>query len=199
MNTSNGAPAPGNEELTIIQRIIAKDIRESAPKGKAEVIAIVSGVGYDAQPKVSVRQMPFLTESNQSRNPHMDIVNWNEFASKYVNIEFWELDGDLDFNHLARGVVESVGDIADLVAPSVSPGTPAEQVEKLLESVTKRSKAAVSLVSRIGEAVLKTMGSGSWLKDDHDYLDTFYTIERGEYYKDRVGANRNITITLQPK
>ena len=199
MNTKTQG-VPGNEPLTIMQRIIAKDVRESQPKGKAEIIVIVTGVGHDAAPKVSVRSLPFLTQSNESRNPNMDIVNWAEFASNYVNIEFWELDGDLDFNHLARGLVDSVGDIAALIAPTgMAPGTPAAEVDAILAIVTKRSQAAVSLVSRIGEAVLKTMGSGSWLKDDHDYLDTFYAIERGEYYKDRVGANRNITMTLQPR
>ena len=188
--------------LTILQRIIARDVRESTPKGKAEVIAIVTGIGHDGAPKVSIRSLPFLTAANQDRTPNMDLVSWSEFASVYVNIEFWELDGDLDFTHLSRGIVDSVGDLARLVTPgATNPAAVSEAAgtaDKILAIVTARSQAAVSLITRLSEAVLKTMGSGSWIKDDHDYLDTFYTIERGQYYKDRLGANRNIRVTLKP-
>jgi hypothetical protein len=121
---------PGNEVLTILQRIEAKDVRESFPKGKAEVIAIVTGVGIDGAAKVAIRPLPFLTKAGEGRTPNMDIVNWGEFASKYVNIEFWELDGDVDFTHVARGLVDSVGDIGTLIAPGgMAPGTPAEKAE----------------------------------------------------------------------
>jgi hypothetical protein len=198
MNTPTITQTQGNEELTIIQNIRVEDIRESFPKGKAEVVAIVSGIGLDGAPKLDVRSLPFLTKAGELRTPNMDIVNWTQFASKYVNIEFWELDGDLDFNYLVRGLVDSIGDIRELVAPgAIKPGTPAAEAEQLMAIVTARSKAAVSVITKLSEAVLKTMGSGSWLKDDHDYLDTFYTIERGEYYRDRLGANRNVRMTLK--
>lgn len=198
--TESGDGGPGDEALTILQRIEAKDVSESFPKGKAEVVAIVTGIGHDGAARVETRSLPFLTQAGEGRTPNMDIVNWGAFASKYVNIEFWELDGDADLNHVIRGLVDSVGEIAQLVGPgTVTPGTPAAQAEQILQIVTKRSQAAVSVISKLGEAVLKAMGSGSWLKDDHDYLDTFYTIERGEYYKDRLGANRNIRLTLKPQ
>jgi hypothetical protein len=215
--------APGEETLTVLQRIELKDAKESFPKGDAEIFAVISGVGVDGQPKVTVRQLPFLTAANQPRTPNMDLVHWSDFASRYVNIHLFERDGDLDFNVLARTLVGSVGDLGSLIIPGAPSNTPgkdkargpasesptapeggdsvvrdiSDAAAKVLAVASGRTAAALSLVSKIGDSVLDSMGT-SWLKDDHDYVDSFYTIERGEYYKDRLGAARNAKVTLKP-
>jgi hypothetical protein len=225
--------AAGEEALTVLQRIELKDAKESFPKGDAEIFAVISGVGMDGQPKVTVRQLPFLTAANQPRTPNMDLIHWSDFASRYVNIHLFERDGDLDFNVLARTLVGSVGDLGGLLIPgapanatdtggttAAGTDTPVEKDKgdsdqgtkdangsvvrdisdaagKVLSVATGRTAAALSLVSKIGDAVLDSMGT-RWLKDDHDYVDSFYTIERGEYYKDRLGAARNAKVTLKP-
>lgn len=215
--------APGEETLTVLQRIELKDAKESFPKGDAEIFAVISGVGIDGQPKVTVRQLPFLTAANQPRTPNMDLVHWSDFASRYVNIHLFERDGDLDFNVLARTLVGSVGDLGSLIIPGAPSNTPgkdkargsvsesptapeggdsvvrdiSDAAAKVLAVASGRTAAALSLVSKIGDSVLDSMGT-SWLKDDHDYVDSFYTIERGEYYKDRLGAARNAKVTLKP-
>ena len=37
-----------------------------------------------------------------------------------------------------------------------------------------------------------------WFKDNDDYLDTFYTLRKGQAYLQVTGAANNAVITLEP-
>lgn len=41
------------------------------------------------------------------------------------------------------------------------------------------------------------MPSG-WFANDDDYVDSFYTLEKGRYYTGYLGAARNATLSLAP-
>ncbi len=46
-------------------------------------------------------------------------------------------------------------------------------------------------------AILQAMPA-NWFSNDDDYIDTFYTLEKGRTYTGYRGAAQNATISLEP-
>jgi hypothetical protein len=174
---------PKGEQLTLLKSIYLTDDHEPNIQGDAEVFAIVSGIGADGKAHLVTRDMPWLDHDKRWYRPNMDLVNWTEFGAHYVNIQFFEADGDTDFRKLASSVINAVGDLALLVSPAAP--------EALI----------VKGVSTIADKILQAMDD-SWVRNDNDYIDSLYVVERGHDYgsedKPRVGARGQVRLVLEP-
>lgn len=189
--TTHGAPPAGEEgadkrnveQLTLLKRIYLENDHEPNASGDAEVFAIVSGVGPDGKAQVITKDMPWLDHDKRWYAPGMDLINWNDFGTNYVNVQLFEDDGDTNFKEIAEAVITAVGDLSVLIAPEA----PAALI--------------VTGVSKIANAVLKVMPS-KWFKNSTDYIDSFYVIERGGNYgtddKPLIGARGEAHMVLVP-
>jgi hypothetical protein len=54
-----------------------------------------------------------------------------------------------------------------------------------------------AVIGQVATAILQAMPAG-WFSNDDDYVDSFYTIERGRTYDNHRGAANNATVTLSP-
>ena len=54
-----------------------------------------------------------------------------------------------------------------------------------------------AVIAEIGGAILKAMPT-SWFANDIDYIDSYYLLQRGQAYQDRMGAANNAKVTLTP-
>lgn len=186
---TSDAAAPGIdsdekiEQLTLLKRIYLEKDQEPDIQGDAEIFAIVSGVGRDGKPQLVTKDMPWLDHDKRWYTPGMDLINWTDYGTNYVNVQLFEEDGDTDFKALAEAVLKAVGDVSVLVAPTAPPAL------------------IVAGVTKIANEILKAM-PGAWFKNANDYVDSFYVIERGGNYgtddKPLEGARGEARMVLAP-
>jgi hypothetical protein len=56
---------------------------------------------------------------------------------------------------------------------------------------------AYAVIGQVATAILQAMPAG-WFANDDDYVDTFYTLEKGRYYTNYMGAAGNAKVSLAP-
>lgn len=171
------------EQLTLLKRIYLEKDQEPDIQGDAEIFAIVSGVGHDGKPQLITKDMPWLDHDKRWYTPGMDLINWTDFGTHYVNVQLFEEDGNTNFKALAEAVLTAVGDMSLLVAPEAPPAL------------------VVTGVTKIANEILKAMPA-VWFENSNDYVDSFYVIERGGDYgtkeKPLEGARGEARIVLAP-
>jgi hypothetical protein len=182
LSTSSAADHPV-EQLTLIKKIYLTDDEEKNSGGDAEVFAIVSGIGPDGKAQLITKDMPWLDHDKRWYTPGMDLINWTDYGSNYVNVQLFEDDGNTNFKELAAAVIAAVGDLSLLIAPEAPPAL-------IIAGVTK-----------IADQVLKAMPA-SWFTNPTDYIDSFYVIERGGNYgtdeNPMIGAREHARMVLMP-
>ncbi len=190
---NNGMQAPtasGNlratnatEELTILQEVRLEYDHEPNIQGDAEIFAIVSGVAPDGTPRLITKDMPWLDHDKRWYKPGMDLINWTDYGTNYVNVQFFEEDGNTNFKALAVAVTKAVGNLALVVSPGAPPAL------------------IVAGVSKVGSEILSAMDE-KWFQNDADYVDSFYVVERGGKYGSDVaplvGARGEAKMVLAP-
>lgn len=171
------------EQLTLLKSIQLQKDHEPNIQGDAEIFAIVSGVGMDGKAQLITKDMPWLDHDKRWYKPGMDLINWTDYGTNYVNVQFFEEDGDTNFKELAVAVTNAVGSLATVVTPGAPPAL------------------IVAGVSRVASEILKAMDS-KWFQNDADYVDSFYVIERGGKYgsdaSPLVGARGEAEMVLAP-
>jgi Protein of unknown function (DUF3103) len=173
------------EQLTLLKSIYLEKDHEPNIQGDAEVFAIVSGVSPDGKAQIISKDMPWLDHDKRwySYTPGMDLINWTDYGTNYVNVQLFEEDGDVNFKDLAVAVTSAVGDISALISPTAPPA------------------AIVAGVSKIASEIVKAMPA-VWFKNAPDYIDSFYVIERGGNYgtdeKPLTGARGEAHMILAP-
>lgn len=171
------------EQLTLLKSIYLTNDQEPDIEGDADVFAIVSGIGPDGKAQVITKDMPWLDRDKRWYTPGMDLINWTDYGSNYVNVQLFEEDGNTNFKALAESVIAAVGDLSVLIAPEAPPAL------------------IVTGVTKIADQVLKAMPE-QWFTNSNDYIDSFYVIERGGNYgtdeKPLSGARDNARIVLVP-
>lgn len=189
--TARGAPSGGEEgannrkaeQLTLLKSIYLEDDHEPDTAGDADIFAIVSGVGPDGKAMIITKEMPWLDHDKRWYTPGMDLINWTDYGTNYVNVQLFEDDGDTNFKEIAQAVITAVGDLSVLVAPEAPPAL------------------IVAGVSKIANAVLKAMPV-KWFQNPPDYIDSFYVIERGGNYgtdeEPLTGARGEAHMVLVP-
>lgn len=163
-------------QLTVLDKIRLKNTEEPPISGDADIYAIESGINTDGtKPLVVIHDMPWLDRADITYTPGQHVISWNNHnAIGYANLILMEQDDATDWNAKARALLTAV-------TVAVGPVQP---------------KAAV--VSAIGAAILKALPDDALTNTD-DYVDSFYLLEPGKTYVDRVGARSNATATFVPR
>ncbi len=168
-------------ETTKLDKIIIYDVKEPWILGAAEIYAITSGVRVaDVQnevyaPEISIIPMYYLDDEEKAYYPNQILLFWDDYDFQAANIQLFEKDRNYSWEELIEAVVEGVIDLV-----GVFTGIP-----------------WLSLLSDIAGAILEALPE-DWYVNDDDYVDSFYTIEKGKTYNNYFGAARNARVDLKP-
>ncbi|MGL4792875.1 MAG: DUF3103 family protein, partial [Aeromonas jandaei] len=144
--------------------------------GAAEVYAVVAGVNPSRdEPVVDIVDMPYLDYDNTDYTPNQILVYWDRYRWGAVDIVMMEQDDNVNYKELADLLIEALK--LGFTAGGVPEGLP-----------------FLDLGGRIVKAL-----PDSWMTNDDDYLDTFYTLEQDQSYHQYPGAAGNAVIDLEPK
>ena len=171
-SSANTAPL----KTSILKKIRLKDDQEPWLLGAAEVYAVVAGVNPSRdEPVVDIVDMPYLDYDNTDYTPNQILVYWDRYRWGAVDIVMMEQDDNVNYKELADLLIEALK--LGFTAGGVPEGLP-----------------FLDLGGRIVKAL-----PDSWMTNDDDYLDTFYTLEQDQSYHQYPGAAGNAVIDLEPK
>lgn len=161
-------------ETTKLTKISLQDDEEPWIKGGAEIFTFVAGVFDNNQPAIKAVGLPYLDYDNTNYYPNQLIINWNDYKYNAVNFSMYEEDSETNYKDLAKAIVTAVGAIGSLAGfePAI---------------------AIAEITNRIQDAM-----PDSWYTDDHDYVDTCYTLVKGESLNDHWCARGNARISTRP-
>jgi hypothetical protein len=161
-------------ETTKLTKISLQNDQEPWIKGGAEIFTFVAGVFDNNNPAIKAVGLPYLDHDNTNYYPNQLIINWNDYAYNAVNFSMYEEDSETNYKDLAKAIVTAVGAIGSLAGfePSI---------------------AIAEITNRIQDAM-----PDSWYTDDHDYVDTCYTLVKGESLNDHWCAAGNAKISTRP-
>ncbi|AWH54278.1 hypothetical protein C1924_14355 [Stenotrophomonas sp. ESTM1D_MKCIP4_1] len=166
--------ASASLDITRLDRIRLADDQEPWALGAAEVFAVVSGLQIDnAAPEMVTVDMPYLDYEDTDYTPQQALVIWGNYRFNAANVQLFEDDGDTNYQELLVALTSGVKTALGVFAPEYA------------------------VIADIAGAVLNAMPS-SWFANDIDYLDSFYLLQRGQAYTDRMGAANNAKVTLTP-
>ncbi len=163
-----------NVETTKLTKISLQNDQEPWIKGGAEIFTIVAGVFDNNVPSIQAVELPYLDHDNTNYYPNQLIINWSDYDYNAVNFSMYEEDSGTNYKELAKALVTAVGAIGSLAGyPQVA--------------------AIAEITNRIQDAM-----PDSWYTDDHDYVDTCYTLVKGESLNDQWCAAANAKISTRP-
>lgn len=166
--------ASASLDITRLDRIRLADDQEPWALGAAEVFAVVSGLQIDnAAPEMVTVDMPYLDYEDTDYTPQQALVIWGNYRFNAANVQLFEDDGDTNYQELLVALTSGVKTALGVFAPEYA------------------------VIADIAGAILNAMPS-SWFANDIDYLDSFYLLQRGQAYTDRMGAANNAKVTLTP-
>jgi hypothetical protein len=177
-NTSLKLRAPtamsANIDTSKLDRIRLNNDQEPWVSGAAEIFAVVSGVQPD-QPKatLTVVDLPYLDHDGTDYTPNQIMIFWSEYRYAAANVQLFEHDDNTNYKDLAVALSQGVTAILGAFAPTYA------------------------VIGQVATAILQAMPAG-WFANDDDYVDSFYTLEKGRTYTNHLGAARNATVTLSP-
>jgi len=161
-------------DVTRLDRIRLAVDQEPDIKGAAEIFAIVSGLQVDQKkPELRTFEMPWLGYDKTDYYPQQDWIHWGNYRYDVANVQMFEEDGETNYKTMLSALVKVVGTVIGPVEPTV---------------------AAVSLIA---DSILTAMPD-AWFVDEHDYVDSFYLLQRGVTYRARSGAGGNAVVDLTP-
>lgn len=167
-------PMATNIDTTKLTRIRLADDEEPWISGSAEVFAIVSGVQPDqAKATLTIVDMPYLDHDNTDYTPNQILIFWSEYRYAAANVQLFEHDDNTNYQDLAVALSQGVTAILGAFAP------------------------AYAVIGQVATAILQAMPA-AWFSNDDDYVDSFYTLEKGRSYTGYRGAANNATISLEP-
>ena len=161
-------------DTTKLDYVRLKNDQEPWISGSAEIYAIVSGVQPNqAKAGLTIVDMPYLDNDNTDYRPNQILVFWSEYRYAAANIQLFEHDDNTNYKDLAVALVDGVNAILGVFAPTYA------------------------VIGQVAGAILKAMPA-NWFSNDDDYVDSFYTLEKGKTYTNYVGAGNNATVSLTP-
>ncbi|MNK60009.1 hypothetical protein D3C87_791350 [compost metagenome] len=163
-------------KTSILKKIRLQDDQEPWLLGAAEVYAVVAGVnpGRD-EPVVDIVDMPYLDHDNTDYSPNQILVYWDRYRWGAVDLVMMEQDDNVNYKELSALLIEAL-----------KLGFTAGGVPEALPFLD------------LGGRIVKALPD-SWMTNNDDYLDTFYTLEQDQSYHQYPGAAGNAVITLEPK
>ncbi|MFL6658140.1 MAG: DUF3103 family protein [Massilia sp.] len=168
------APLAANIETTKLTRVRLNNDEEPWISGAAEVYAIVSGVSPDqAKPTLTIVDMPYLDYDGTDYSPNQILIFWSDYRYAAANVQLFEHDDNTNYQSLAVALSQGVTAILGAFAP------------------------AYAVIGQVATAILQAMPA-NWFSNDDDYLDSFYTLEKGRSYTNYMGAAGNAKVSLEP-
>lgn len=161
-------------ETSKLDYIRLNDDKEPWISGAAEVYALVSGVDFDAaHVQLEAVDLPYLDHDGTNYSPNQILIFWENYRFAAANVQLYEHDDNTNYQSLVLALVSAVETVLDFTAPQYS------------------------IIARIANEIIAAMPSG-WFANDDDYVDSFYTLEKGRTYTSHVGAGGNARINLTP-
>ncbi|WP_299017945.1 DUF3103 family protein [uncultured Photobacterium sp.] len=163
---------------TVLKKIRLQDDHEPWISGKAEIYAIVTGVNPSRdEPVLDIVDMPYLDYSETDYSPEQIIIYWDRYRWSAADVLLMEKDDGTNYKDLARTLLD--------VAKAALSAYPDPEVK------------AYAIIPELTNKVLAAIPD-SWMTNDDDFVDVYYTIRQGKRYKDRQGANNNAQATFAP-
>ncbi|MCY1019133.1 DUF3103 domain-containing protein [Pyxidicoccus sp. MSG2] len=161
--------------VTMLDRIYLHDDEEPWISGNAEVYAIVNGVDPSRdEPALDIVDMPYLDTDGTTYYPNQILIFWDRYRWAAANVIIMEHDDNTNYQEL----VASLFTIASQILTAV--GQP-----------------EISALVALGSGLVQSMPS-NWFTNDDDYVDSFYTLEKGITYTNHAGAGGNAVVYLRP-
>lgn len=169
------APSIGEPlDVTRLDRIRLAVDQEPSLKGAAEIFAISSGLQIDEKkPEMRTFEMPWLEYDKQDYYPGQDWIHWGNLRYDVANVQLFEEDGNTNYKAMLEALLKVVG-------TTIGPFEP-----------------TVGMVSMIADRILQVLPD-AWFTDDHDYVDSYYLIQRNKRYSGWSGAGANAVVDLEP-
>lgn len=169
------APSIGEPlDVTRLDRIRLAVDQEPTLKGAAEIFAISSGLQIDEKkPEMRTFEMPWLDYDQQDYYPGQDWIHWGNLRYDVANVQLFEEDGNTNYKAMLEALLKVVG-------TTIGPFEP-----------------TVGMVSMIADRILQVLPD-AWFTDDHDYVDSYYLIQRNKRYSGWSGAGANAVVDLEP-
>ncbi|QTD52321.1 DUF3103 family protein [Sulfidibacter corallicola] len=159
-----------------LDKVHLNDDQEPWISGNAEVYALVNGVHPDdLRANIQAVDMPYLDKDGKNYYPNQILIFWDQYRYAAANIVLMEHDDNTNYQDLVVQLINAVAEVMR-VFPESAPYS--------------------GLVNLAGE-IIRAMPS-HWFSNDDDYLDVYYTIEKGQRYTDYYGASGNARMTLSP-
>lgn len=163
-------------KTSILKKIRLQDDKEPWLLGGAEIYAIVAGVNPSRdEPVVDIVDMPYLDHDKTDYTPNQILVYWDRYRWGAVDMVMMEQDDNVNYKELSGLLIEAL-----------KLGFTAGGVPEALPFLD------------LGGRIVKALPD-SWMTNNDDYVDTFYTLEQDQVYRDYTGAAANAMITLEPK
>jgi hypothetical protein len=161
-------------ETSKLDYVRLNDDKEPWLSGAAEVYALVSGVDFDsAHAQIQAVDMPYLDNDGSNYYPNQILIFWENYRFAAANVQLYEHDDSTNYQSLVQALVSAVEAVLNFTAPEYA------------------------IIARIANEIIAAMPSG-WFANDDDYVDSFYTLEKGRTYSNLGGAGGNAHISLTP-
>lgn len=163
-------------KTSILKKIRLNNDQEPWLLGAAEVYAVVAGVNPSRdEPVVDIVDMPYLDHDNTDYSPNQILVYWDRYRWGAVDLVMMEQDDNVNYKELSALLIEAL-----------KLGFTAGGVPEALPFLD------------LGGRIVKALPD-SWMTNNDDYLDTFYTLEQDQRYDQYPGATGNAVMTLELK
>ena len=168
--------ATGNIETTKLNAIRLKDDMEPWISGRAEVYAIVSGVQPNQmEAQVTIVDMPYLDYADTTYYPNQILIFWSQYRYAAANVVLYEKDDNYNYQELIDVILNATAEIM----------------------ATFPETAPYSGLVLIANKIIQAMPD-EWFTNNDDYVDVFYTLEKGRSYTNYYGASANARVNLAP-
>lgn len=165
-------------ETSQLKKISVKDDQESWVSGKAEMYAIVTGIDASrADPILDVVDMPYLDHKDTNYYPNQIMIYWERYRWNAADMLIMEQDDNTNYQDLAVQLANTAASIMRVIPDPTVQG--------------------LAVLGTLTAELLKAMPS-HWFSNDDDYVDTFYTIQKGMTYTGRYGAAANARMNMSP-
>lgn len=166
----------GDIETTKLNSIRLNDDQEPWISGKAEVYAIVNGVQPDQmEAEVTIVDMPYLDKEDTTYYPNQIVIFWSQYRYAAANINLYEKDDNYNWQELIDVILQATASVM----------------------ATFPQTAPYAGLATLANTIIQAMPS-QWFTNNDDYVDVFYTIEKGRYYSSYYGASANAKVSMAP-
>lgn len=166
--------AAASTETSKLDYIRLNDDQEPWISGGAEIFALVSGVDFDsAHVQLEAVDMPYLDDDGTNYYPNQILIFWENYRFAAANVQLYEHDDNTNYQTLVQALISAVEAVLNFAAPEYA------------------------LIARIANEIIAAMPA-DWFANDDDYVDSFYTLEKGRTYTNLSGAGGNARINLTP-